>query len=86
MRNKLKSGAEAGLRTDLTLLPASTSLTELLAVVERLNRSEIHDGILVQSPLPAAMGADAYLEKPVDTLQLFEAIRRRVSAAPFFAG
>lgn len=34
----------------------------------------------------AAMGADAYLEKPVDTLQLFEAIRRRVGEAPFFAG
>jgi len=59
VRNKLKSGAEAGLRTDLTQLPATTTLDELLAVVERLNRSEVHDGILVQSPLPAAMGADA---------------------------
>ena len=28
-------------------------------VVDRLNRSDVHDGILVQSPLPAAMGADA---------------------------
>ena len=28
-------------------------------MVERLNRSDVHDGILVQSPLPAAMGADA---------------------------
>ena len=28
-------------------------------VVDRLNRSDAHDGILVQSPLPAAMGADA---------------------------
>jgi methylenetetrahydrofolate dehydrogenase (NADP+)/methenyltetrahydrofolate cyclohydrolase len=59
VRNKLKSGAEAGLRTDLTQLPSTTTLTELLAVVDRLNRSEVHDGILVQSPLPAAMGADA---------------------------
>jgi methylenetetrahydrofolate dehydrogenase (NADP+)/methenyltetrahydrofolate cyclohydrolase len=31
----------------------------LLALVERLNRSEAHDAILVQSPLPAAMGAEA---------------------------
>jgi methylenetetrahydrofolate dehydrogenase (NADP+)/methenyltetrahydrofolate cyclohydrolase len=31
----------------------------LLAVVAGLNRSDVHDGILVQSPLPAAMGADA---------------------------
>jgi methylenetetrahydrofolate dehydrogenase (NADP+)/methenyltetrahydrofolate cyclohydrolase len=30
-----------------------------LAVVERLNRSDLHDGILVQSPLPKAMGHDA---------------------------
>ncbi len=59
VRNKLKSGADAGLRTDLERLPASTTLAELLAVVDRLNRSEVHDGILVQSPLPPAMGADA---------------------------
>jgi methylenetetrahydrofolate dehydrogenase (NADP+)/methenyltetrahydrofolate cyclohydrolase len=59
VRNKLKSGAEAGLRTDLEQMPATTSLPELLAVVDRLNHSEVHDGILVQSPLPAAMGEDA---------------------------
>jgi CheY-like chemotaxis protein len=34
----------------------------------------------------AAIGADAYLEKPVDTLQLFEAIRSRVAVSPSFAG
>jgi methylenetetrahydrofolate dehydrogenase (NADP+) / methenyltetrahydrofolate cyclohydrolase len=59
VRNKLKSGAEAGLRTDLEQMPATTSLPELLAAVDRLNHSEVHDGILVQSPLPAAMGEDA---------------------------
>jgi methylenetetrahydrofolate dehydrogenase (NADP+)/methenyltetrahydrofolate cyclohydrolase len=59
VRNKLKSGAEAGLRTDLEQLPATATLAELLAVVDRLNRSDVHDGILVQSPLPAAMGPDA---------------------------
>jgi methylenetetrahydrofolate dehydrogenase (NADP+)/methenyltetrahydrofolate cyclohydrolase len=59
VRNKLKSGAEAGLRTDLEQMPAATSLPELLATVDRLNRSDVHDGILVQSPLPAAMGEDA---------------------------
>jgi methylenetetrahydrofolate dehydrogenase (NADP+) / methenyltetrahydrofolate cyclohydrolase len=59
VRNKLKSGAEAGLRTDLEQLPATATLEDLLAVVDRLNRSEVHDGILVQSPLPAAMGAGA---------------------------
>ena len=59
VRNKLKSGADAGLRTDLEQMPATTTLPELLAVVDRLNRSEVHDGILVQSPLPAPMGDDA---------------------------
>jgi methylenetetrahydrofolate dehydrogenase (NADP+)/methenyltetrahydrofolate cyclohydrolase len=59
VRNKLKSGAEAGLRTDLEQMPATTTLAELLTAVDRLNRSDAHDGILVQSPLPAAMGDDA---------------------------
>jgi methylenetetrahydrofolate dehydrogenase (NADP+) / methenyltetrahydrofolate cyclohydrolase len=59
VRNKLKSAGDAGLRTDLMRLPASASLEDLLAVVEQLNHSEAHDGILVQSPLPAAMGDEA---------------------------
>jgi methylenetetrahydrofolate dehydrogenase (NADP+) / methenyltetrahydrofolate cyclohydrolase len=59
VRTKLKSAADEGLRADLTRLPATASLADLLAVVEGLNYSADHDGILVQSPLPAAMGADA---------------------------
>jgi methylenetetrahydrofolate dehydrogenase (NADP+) / methenyltetrahydrofolate cyclohydrolase len=59
VRAKLKSAAEEGLRADLTRLPADAALADLLAVVDQLNHSRDHDGILVQSPLPAAMGADA---------------------------
>jgi len=59
VRSKLKSAGEAGLRADLERLPATASLDELLAAVDRLNRSDAHDGILVQSPLPPAMGDDA---------------------------
>ena len=59
VRNKLKAAAEIGFRADVNRLPASASLRELLGVVEHLNVSEEHDGILVQSPLPDAMGADA---------------------------
>jgi methylenetetrahydrofolate dehydrogenase (NADP+) / methenyltetrahydrofolate cyclohydrolase len=59
VRGKLKSAGEVGLRADLERLPATASLDELLALVARLNRSDPHDGILVQSPLPAAMGAEA---------------------------
>jgi methylenetetrahydrofolate dehydrogenase (NADP+)/methenyltetrahydrofolate cyclohydrolase len=56
---KQKSAAETGLWADAQRLPATASLADLLALVDRLNRSEVHDGILVQSPLPDAMGADA---------------------------
>jgi methylenetetrahydrofolate dehydrogenase (NADP+)/methenyltetrahydrofolate cyclohydrolase len=59
VRNKLKSAGESGLRADLERLPSSATLPDLLAAVDRLNRSDVHDAILVQSPLPASMGADA---------------------------
>lgn len=59
VRNKLKAGSEAGFRADLERLPDTAALGDLLALVDRLNRSDAHDGILVQSPLPKAMGAGA---------------------------
>ena len=59
VRNKLKAAAEIGLRADLERLPATATLDDTLALVERLNGSPVHDGILVQSPLPAAMGPTA---------------------------
>jgi methylenetetrahydrofolate dehydrogenase (NADP+)/methenyltetrahydrofolate cyclohydrolase len=59
VRNKLKSGGDIGFRADLERLPASATLGETLALVDRLNRSSVHDGILVQSPLPKAMGPGA---------------------------
>jgi methylenetetrahydrofolate dehydrogenase (NADP+)/methenyltetrahydrofolate cyclohydrolase len=59
VRNKLKSAGETGLRTDLVRLPETSGLEDVLGVVGRLNRSEDHDGILVQSPLPASMGPSA---------------------------
>ena len=57
--SKLKSAGETGLRADIERLPASATLAELLRVVNRLNQSDVHDGILVQSPLPDSMGPDA---------------------------
>src|SRR5579862_9077073 len=56
---KLKSATETGLRADIERLPETASLAELLALVERLNHSDVHDGILVQAPLPAQMGREA---------------------------
>ena len=59
VRNKIKAGGASGFRADLERLPESASLPDVLALVERLNRSDAHDGILVQSPLPKALGTDA---------------------------
>lgn len=59
VRNKLKSAGQIGCRTDLVRLPATATCEEALAVVRDLNFSPVHDGILVQSPLPGGMGADA---------------------------
>jgi methylenetetrahydrofolate dehydrogenase (NADP+)/methenyltetrahydrofolate cyclohydrolase len=59
VRSKLKSAGETGLRADIERLPASASLDELLHLIDSLNQSDVHDGILVQSPLPAGLGRDA---------------------------
>ncbi len=58
VRNKIRSGMDVGFSVDLEHLPASSTLEEVLGVVRRLNRSSTHDGILVQSPLPPALGDD----------------------------
>ena len=67
VRLKLKAGSEAGFRADLERLPENASLADVLALVDRLNRSAVHDGILVQAPLPAAVG-DGAMSRVVDTI------------------
>ena len=59
VRNKLKAGREVGFRADLERLPEDAAMADVLELVERLNRSASHDAILVQSPLPKGLGADA---------------------------
>ena len=59
VRNKIKTVGEAGCRAELFRLDSSASVSEALALVRRLNADEAIDGILVQSPLPEGMGADA---------------------------
>ena len=59
VRNKLKTVAASGCRAELFRLDAAAALTEALALVRRLNDDDRIDGILVQSPLPEGMGADA---------------------------
>lgn len=59
VRHKVKAGTDAGFRVDLERLPDTATLADTLALVERLNASAVHDGILVQAPLPKGMGAGA---------------------------
>ena len=55
VRSKTRAGDELGLFHETVRLPASASTAEVAAVVEAFNaRPEIH-GILVQTPLPAAV-------------------------------
>jgi methylenetetrahydrofolate dehydrogenase (NADP+)/methenyltetrahydrofolate cyclohydrolase len=59
IRYKLKTGHAVGVRADLERLPEGAALADVLALVEQLNASEVHDGILVQAPLPITLGAAA---------------------------
>jgi methylenetetrahydrofolate dehydrogenase (NADP+) / methenyltetrahydrofolate cyclohydrolase len=59
VRNKIKAVSDAGCRADLVRLDASAPLSDALAAVQRLNADEGIDAILVQSPLPKAMGRGA---------------------------
>lgn len=70
-RNKEKAAAEVGMRGKLHTLAASTTESELLALLDRLNRDDAVDGILVQLPLPKHIAEQKVLdavrpEKDVD--------------------
>ena len=59
VRNKVRACEALGIRADLQRLPAEATLDEVMAIVARFNAADDIDGVLVQSPLPAGMGADA---------------------------
>lgn len=52
VRGKVKSSEEVGIYSEKHTPPESASTTELLELVEDLNRRDEIDGILVQLPLP----------------------------------
>jgi len=62
VRNKAKKARELGLRGDELILPESTSEADLLAEVDRLNRDDDVDGILVQLPLPKQIDATKVID------------------------
>ncbi|WP_040768188.1 bifunctional methylenetetrahydrofolate dehydrogenase/methenyltetrahydrofolate cyclohydrolase FolD [Novipirellula maiorica] len=54
VRNKQRACEKAGIEGRTHRLPADTSQTQLLDLVDQLNRDDTVNGILVQLPLPAA--------------------------------
>ncbi len=71
VRNKVKACGELGIRSETHTPPAAVTTTDLIALVESLNRREEIDGILVQMPLPSQVDPRAVLlavdpEKDVD--------------------
>jgi len=57
VRSKGKATSEAGMASFSHKLPDTTSETELLGLVDQLNRDDSVDGILVQLPLPQQIDA-----------------------------
>ncbi len=62
IKGKQRACGRIGMDSVEQLLPASTSEQEVVAVVERLNRDEGVDGILVQVPLPEGINANRVAE------------------------
>jgi methylenetetrahydrofolate dehydrogenase (NADP+)/methenyltetrahydrofolate cyclohydrolase len=62
VRSKEKAAEEIGMAGKVYRLPASTSESELLALVEQLNADAAVDGILVQFPVPAQISQTRVIE------------------------
>jgi methylenetetrahydrofolate dehydrogenase (NADP+)/methenyltetrahydrofolate cyclohydrolase len=67
VNSKLKSAGDEGMRASLSQLPASAPLDEILSLIARLNADPATDGILVQAPLPDALGPAA-MQKVFDAI------------------
>ena len=61
VRNKVKACESLGLYSEKLDLPAETTTDQLLALVEKLNRRDDVDGILVQLPLPPGVDSKRIL-------------------------
>jgi methylenetetrahydrofolate dehydrogenase (NADP+)/methenyltetrahydrofolate cyclohydrolase len=80
VRNKVEKTKAVGMESVHHVLPAETSQTELLALVEKLNKDEAVNGILVQLPLPKQIDEQAVInaispDKDVDGFHVINAGR-----------
>ena len=58
VKGKLKDADELGIHADLIKLPLDTTQEELLKVIDELNNDKVHDGFIVQMPLPKQINED----------------------------
>ncbi|WP_380873715.1 bifunctional protein FolD [Sphingomonas sp. DBB INV C78] len=88
VRSKGKATIEAGMESFEHKLPIDTSEADLLAVVDRLNRDDAVDGILVQLPLPKQIDEQRVIaaidpDKDVDGFHIANAGRLAVGQEGF---
>ena len=62
VRNKRKACEECGIASFAHDLPATTTGAELSGLIDRLNRDEQVDGILLQLPLPKGLDSTAIMD------------------------
>ncbi|MEO6926791.1 MAG: bifunctional methylenetetrahydrofolate dehydrogenase/methenyltetrahydrofolate cyclohydrolase FolD [Rhodanobacter sp.] len=76
VRNKRKACHQVGFQSFDHDLPADTTQSELIALIDRLNADPDVHGILVQSPLPAHIDEDALVDRidPDKDVDGFQAI------------
>ena len=89
VRNKQRACSEVGMDSETYCLPESTTMEELLALIERLNADVRFHGILVQLPLPKHLDETRVLlaidrKKDVDAFHPFN-VGLLMQGRPFFA-
>jgi methylenetetrahydrofolate dehydrogenase (NADP+)/methenyltetrahydrofolate cyclohydrolase len=62
VRNKRRACEECGIASFAHDLPATTSRAELLGLIDRLNRDDAVDGILLQLPLPKGLDSTEIMD------------------------
>jgi len=86
VRNKRRDCEEVGIQSNLHRLPESTSQSDLLTLIAKLNKDAAVHGILVQLPLPSQIHTEVVLEAihPMKDVDAFhpENVGRLVQGRP----
>lgn len=88
VRNKGKACEKAGINSFQHILPADTSMEDLLSLIDKLNNDDSVNGILVQLPLPKHMDESKVIEaitpsKDVDGFHPYS-VGRLTTGSPTF--